>query len=855
RSCRATHTAVACLVVLLLYMMRRSSNLWKVLILAAALPVFDCTAKRPSSAATGGGSRRSRPTATTGRHAAQVPRRRVYEDEDDFARSSGSGSSDGGGHDDDDGDDDNSDAWDSYGDDEDDEDDQFPAGGRGGRSRRTPPSPSYSDLDYYSQEEGDQEKEGEREEGGFWSDDDADGGYDNDGYSSDGGVGGDSWDEDDGHDDTPPTPKSRTNRGAGGTSAPPSRRPRPSAWTGDGGSSGRRRPSGRSVPPRGRSGARERSEVARYDQRGRRRAAPPSTRGFAVRMPAVSGAALASALRRQIGTAKEAVGQAGSLAASTSKKLKREVKLAVSGSWESALLKATWPDDLPPDETLVLSMVDAVQAFKKDRDVTKNSAEHRVLLRKLWAKMSEPDWRTVSKAVYLFHCILRDLSTEHHAVLKIFLGKMSREWDKKTGSRYFNLDVLCGVNEEGEAFRSFVDRYGTYVFKRAEGFNARFQELDSMREEEGWEHVVTTLAKAQKAIDLGVSCQPEPEEETELTVLCLRNTATDVHQLWRRFHSALAWVLEEADDGDLFEDVDSALVAECLDEFKNFYTSRYDEVSTFLLDAEELLGIYGLRVPDLSLPAAHAFDATPTGADGIAGDDRRGEEDRSSTSSNEEEEEKEEEEDYSESYDDADDEDDEDEEDDDGDALSDQKKKQEKGADSSSATAAKATATGNSVKKKAAAGAKAATATTTTTANSMKKKTAVGVKASRASVASSGGNSNSNSKSKSKSKSSSSSSRSEGKSGSKSGGVSDPVSKAEAPASSTRPVPVSQRARNSEAGRGGGASGAVESKDACETGGSVEEKNEGLEMAAAKGGGGEEGGRGSGKTEEKKDSS
>lgn len=52
---------------------------------------------------------------------------------------------------------------------------------------------------------------------------------------------------------------------------------------------------------------------------------------------------------------------------------------------------------------------------------------------------------------------------------------MSREWDKKTGCRYFDLDVLCAVNEEGEAFRSFVDRYGTYVFKRAEGFNARFQ--------------------------------------------------------------------------------------------------------------------------------------------------------------------------------------------------------------------------------------------------------------------------------------------------------------------------------------------------------------------------------------------
>lgn len=57
------------------------------------------------------------------------------------------------------------------------------------------------------------------------------------------------------------------------------------------------------------------------------------------------------------------------------------------------------------------------------------------------------------------------------------------------------------------------------------------QELDTMQDEEGWEHVVTTLAKAQKAIDLGVACQPQPEEETELTVLCLRNTALDLHQV------------------------------------------------------------------------------------------------------------------------------------------------------------------------------------------------------------------------------------------------------------------------------------------------------------------------------------
>ncbi|CAM9715790.1 unnamed protein product [Ascophyllum nodosum] len=377
---------------------------------------------------------------------------------------------------------------------------------------------------------------------------------------------------------------------------------RPSAWTGNDVPSGdRRRSRGRAgVPPRRGS---SRGSVTRY-QRGRK---PATRRGFSVRMPAVSGVAIASALRRQIGAARGAVAQAGSLAASTSKRLKREVKVVVSGSWESALLKVTWPDDLPPDDALVDTLVEAVKAFKLDRDVTKNSAEHRVLLRKLWTKMSEADWRTVAKAVYMFHTILQEISPEQHAVLKVFLGKMSREPDNRTGGHYFDLDVLCGVSGEGEAFQSFLDRYGSYVFKRAADFSARFQELNSMRADEDWECAVTMLVNAQKAIDLGVSCRPEPEEETELTVLCLRNTAYDICQLWRRFHSALAWVLEEAENGDLFEGADAEVVGDCLEEFKGFYSTRHKEVVAFLADAEELLDIYGVDVPELDLPLPHDF--------------------------------------------------------------------------------------------------------------------------------------------------------------------------------------------------------------------------------------------------------
>lgn len=121
---------------------------------------------------------------------------------------------------------------------------------------------------------------------------------------------------DEGHSDASwdaaDSPASRGRRG---------RRPKPSAWTGDDGGSNKSSRASRSGRRGGRPGRASQGSVVSY-QRGR---PAGGSRGFGARMPAVSGAAIAATLRRQMGTAREAVGQAGSLAASTSKKLKREV--------------------------------------------------------------------------------------------------------------------------------------------------------------------------------------------------------------------------------------------------------------------------------------------------------------------------------------------------------------------------------------------------------------------------------------------------------------------------------------------------------------------------------------------------
>lgn len=221
--------------------------------------------------------------------------KRAYEREDDFADWSGSESSEGNGY----GDNNDDDDWDSYDDDE--EEDAAASG-------------SFTDQDHLDYLDGSASYSQEQDGDDLWSDND------NDNYDD---MGGDSWDDD---SDAPVALRSRKTRAGGALS----RRLRPSAWTGDSGrTTGRRSSGGDRGRDRGRSGARGSSAVARY-QRSRRPAL--ATRGFAVRMPAVSGAAIASALRRQMGTARDAVEQAGSIAASTSKKLKREVRRSAKRS-------------------------------------------------------------------------------------------------------------------------------------------------------------------------------------------------------------------------------------------------------------------------------------------------------------------------------------------------------------------------------------------------------------------------------------------------------------------------------------------------------------------------------------------
>ena len=93
------------------------------------------------------------------------------------------------------------------------------------------------------------------------------------------------------------------------------------------------------------------------------------------------------------------------------KDFSRKAKAMRSSAFE-AMLPATWPDDEPvPTKVLNEIIKHSIPAFKYGKSSADDDPYH-TTLHKLWTKMCEKDWRTVTKSVFILHCISRDCQTD-----------------------------------------------------------------------------------------------------------------------------------------------------------------------------------------------------------------------------------------------------------------------------------------------------------------------------------------------------------------------------------------------------------------------------------------------------------
>ncbi len=162
---------------------------------------------------------------------------------------------------------------------------------------------------------------------------------------------------------------------------------------------------GRGGPPSRRGGPGRGSRVVPYTNRRRQ----PSTfaRGLnALRSSMPDPSSVKEAAMKSLSVARETT-------SGLSANLYREVKGLTSSELEQVMLKATRPDDAPVKGKHAERLVGVTYQISGRYDI------YDAVLRKLWAKMAEKDWRTTIKALYILHRFSADGSPEHAAALKV----------------------------------------------------------------------------------------------------------------------------------------------------------------------------------------------------------------------------------------------------------------------------------------------------------------------------------------------------------------------------------------------------------------------------------------------------
>ena len=243
---------------------------------------------------------------------------------------------------------------------------------------------------------------------------------------------------------------------------------------------------------------------------------------------------------------------------SLSANIYREVKGLTSSELEQVMLKATRPDDTAVKGKHVERLVGVTYQISARYDI------YDAVLRKLWSKMAEKDWRTTIKALYILHRFAADGSPEHAAALKTRLRELRRTRDPKRKDKFFNSkQVIAGeTTPENVKFRAFMARYAHYVLLRTQYFSGMFEEISSVPpvKSDGKKKALippkpitaTSLRgenynAAEMLLKAGIVCQLKDGEICENTAIAAERVAADMMGLTSAVAVALNRVLKDTD--------------------------------------------------------------------------------------------------------------------------------------------------------------------------------------------------------------------------------------------------------------------------------------------------------------------
>jgi hypothetical protein len=273
----------------------------------------------------------------------------------------------------------------------------------------------------------------------------------------------------------------------------------------------------------------------------------------------------------------------------------REVKGLTSSELEQVMLKATKPDDTPVKGKHVERLVGVTYQISSRYDI------YDAVLRKLWGKMIEKDWRTTMKSLYILHRFSADGAPEHAPALKARLRELRRTRDPKRKDKFFNSKQLLSGDSGPEdiKFRAYMSRYAHYVLLRAQCFGGMFDEISSQPKPEKKKAPKPITATAMRVEHLeaaimllkaGVVCQLKEGEECENTALAAERVASDLIGLT----AAVAIALNRALKNDDLKGADPALLKRwCV-----FYSEELlPQTKSMVKKISPKLDAYGLFLP------------------------------------------------------------------------------------------------------------------------------------------------------------------------------------------------------------------------------------------------------------------
>lgn len=372
-----------------------------------------------------------------------------------------------------------------------------------------------------------------------------------------------------------------------------------------------------------------RGGVVPYNQRQRRQPQPTAfTRGLSYLRESIPDAnTIKEKTMSSISAAKESTNK-------LSANIYREVKGLTSSELEQVMLKATKPDDTPVKGKHVERLVGVTYQISGRYDIYDS------VLRKLWNKIAEKDWRTTIKALYILHRFSVDGAPDHQAALKARLRELRRSKDPKRKEKYFNRKILLAVTETDEnlTYRAFLARYAHYVLLRAQCFGGLFTELTiptdkspspsskgkksraSSSSAAGPKLPITStclknehLEASQMLLEAGLACQLKPKEECENTAIAVERVVTDLIAMT----TAIAKSLNAALGGKTNQDLDWAL----LKKWCQFYSAELlPQTKGLMKKTSPTLDAFGLYLPS-RMGASVSQDLLQKGLKGVDAND------------------------------------------------------------------------------------------------------------------------------------------------------------------------------------------------------------------------------------------